>query len=128
MNTIVKIILACTLMSSIALASSAAPGVKVFKQADGSTFEGILKGNAFFNWIESNGNVVMYNAQDKSYYKAIYDEQKGFVLSSTKISSVVGKSSADGVSSAVSDHKVSKSIQNQLAKVYEANRKKFEEH
>jgi len=44
-------------------------GLKTFKQLDGTTFQGYLRGTAALNWIESGEDLVKYNSDDKYYYK-----------------------------------------------------------
>ena len=51
-------------------ASLARGGLITFTQPDGTEFEGYLKGDASFHWIESNSHVILYNADDKFYYNA----------------------------------------------------------
>jgi len=48
-----------------------------FTQPDGTTFKGYLKGDSALHWIESDGELIVYNPKDKAYYKAVIDEQKG---------------------------------------------------
>ena len=46
------------------------PGNIIFKQTDGSTFIGKLKGDEWFNWIESeNGHIVL---RDRNTYEFQY--------------------------------------------------------
>ena len=56
--------------STILTASPARSGIHTFTQIDGTKFEGILKGDSSFHWIESDGKVVLYNSKDKFYYYA----------------------------------------------------------
>jgi len=59
------------IISIVALnASQASTRLILFTQADGTKFEGFLKGDSAFHWIESNNKVVMYNKKDKFYYIA----------------------------------------------------------
>jgi len=51
-------------------ASPARDGLITFTQPDGTEFEGVLKGDSSFHWIESNSKIVMYNSEDKFYYNA----------------------------------------------------------
>jgi len=60
----------------------------VFMQPDGTSFEGYLKGDAAFHWIESDGEIIVYNPSDKYYYKAIVDRQKGIFPSSQRVPSL----------------------------------------
>ena len=71
---ILKIVLTIGLMMIVPIGLMASQafdpsGLKTFKQPDGTTFQGYLKGTAAFNWIESNEDLVQYNTDDKYYYK-----------------------------------------------------------
>ena len=66
---LLKLLIMSLLINSSAMAMPAVQGVRTFTQPDGTQFEGVLKGNAQFNWIESNGEIVKYNPTDKNYYK-----------------------------------------------------------
>lgn len=49
-----------------------------FKQNDGSTFQGTLKGDEWFNWIEDKeGRIVKYNNSSKNYEYAKAEEKNG---------------------------------------------------
>ena len=44
------------------LAAPAAPHLMIFKQPDGSKFQGFLKGDEYFSWIETeNKEVIVKN-------------------------------------------------------------------
>ena len=46
--------------------------LQTYKQADGSSFEGISKGEGFFTYIElANGYIGVYNKESKSYEYAL---------------------------------------------------------
>lgn len=81
---LLKAIFILMMASSFAVAGQAISGNRTFTQPDGTKFEGILKGDSSFHWIESNGNVVVYNAEDKFYYKAVIDINKGLMLTNEK--------------------------------------------
>lgn len=50
---------------------------QTFKQADGSSFQGISKGQGFFTYIElSNGYIGLYNKESKSYEYALIKDEK----------------------------------------------------
>lgn len=54
------------------------PGEITFKQADGSTFKGHLKGDEWFSWVESNqGTILTYNKNSKNYELAIIQPVDG---------------------------------------------------
>jgi len=126
MKTLQKIIVSVLITSVSLFAAPAAPGVKTFIQADGTSFQGILKGDAFFNWIESYGDVVVYNAEDKSYYKAIVDTNKGLLQSSQKVeqkSSSLSPSASAKIK--MSEHEVSSDMKEKLKTMYNKNHSNF---
>jgi hypothetical protein len=73
-------------------------GLKTFKQPDGTIFQGYLRGTAAFNWIESNGDLIQYNTDDKYYYKVdIVDSKIIYIekyLGSTTINQSINRSSS----------------------------------
>ena len=83
-NILLKIFLTLACLNGFVLAGPAITGIRTFTQPDGTKFEGILKGDSSFHWIESNGKVVIYNPEDKFYYEAIIDTTKGLMLSTNK--------------------------------------------
>jgi len=56
----------------------------LFVQPDGTSFEGYLKGDAAFHWIESGQDIIVYNPKDKYYYKAIVDKKRGLIPTTEK--------------------------------------------
>ncbi len=89
-----KILLTVTLLLAFT-ALDAAPargGLHTFTQADGRSFQGYLKGDAAFHWIESNGSVVLFNRVDNNYYKAKLNSSGKFVMSKEKVISKSEKS------------------------------------
>jgi hypothetical protein len=108
---LLKVFFALMFLNTLGFAAEAMPGVDTFTQPDGSKFEGVLKGDSAFNWIESNGNVILYNKADKFYYKAIYDADKGFVLTNVKPQEVIAaKTFANQAPKIESNHSVSKAL------------------
>ena len=72
-----------------------------FKQNDGSTFSGRLKGDEWFNWIEDkHGDIIKYNKKSKNYEYGVIKEINGtldLVPSSIKVGNKPKQSiSADG--------------------------------
>lgn len=59
---------------SLGYAAPAIPDDISFEQLDGSTFEGNLKGDEWFSWVEDkNGNIIKYNFDSKNYEYAIIE-------------------------------------------------------
>lgn len=49
-----------------------------FKQNDGSTFSGKIKGDEWFHWIEDNqGDIIKYNKKSKNYEYVVVKELNG---------------------------------------------------
>ena len=76
------------LLITLALVSSlnagmARGGLLTFTQPDGTQFEGYLKGDSAFHWIESGSKVVIFNPSDKFYYIAKVNA-KGILECSSK--------------------------------------------
>jgi len=62
-----------------------------FKQKDGSSFYGHLKGDAYFNWVETQGGyITKYNAETKNYEYMILDENGELVSSHIKVITKTG--------------------------------------
>lgn len=73
-----KIILALIIISTVVLAVPALKGEKSFMQADGSTFNGYIKGDEWFHWIEDKqGNIIRYNKQSRNYEYGVLKIVKG---------------------------------------------------
>lgn len=75
------------LLALFTLTLNAAPargGLITFTQPDGTTFEGFLKGDSTFNWIESGSNVVMYSKEDNFYYNAEVSKSGKLVMTKEK--------------------------------------------
>ena len=70
MHIFLKYLFITLLLVSSLNAAQARGGLLTFTQPDGTQFEGYLKGDSAFHWIESNSQVVLYNAKDKFYYNA----------------------------------------------------------
>lgn len=63
-----KILLSLMVTSLIVFASQAMQRESVYTQPDGTTFKGTVKGLSQVNWIETNGEIVKYKFDDKTYY------------------------------------------------------------
>ena len=71
-----------------------------FTQPDGTQFEGKQKGDASFHWIQSGSDIVIYNPNDKYYYKAIVDKEKGIIPTTKKMGQ--GSVKVQGINAATS--------------------------
>ena len=82
---IINILFVIILVNIAALGAPALKRTITFTQPDGTQFVGKQKGDASFHWIESGGDIVVYNPKDKYYYKAIVDKEKGIVPTTQKM-------------------------------------------
>jgi hypothetical protein len=114
---ILHIILLSILVNITAFGAPAITREIVFTQPDGTQFSGKLKGDSSFHWIESNGDVIIYNPKDKYYYKAIVDSKKGLLISNEKV--IPKSSKVNGLSLAKSREKsISKTEREKLKLLY----------
>ena len=51
------------------LAVPAAPHLMIFKQPDGSKFQGFLKGDEYFSWIQTGDKEVVIKNQTNGFYE-----------------------------------------------------------
>ncbi len=70
MKTFFKYMIIMTIFLGTLNAAQARGGIIIFTQPDGTQFEGVLRGDSSFHWIESNSKVVMFNKEDHFYYNA----------------------------------------------------------
>ena len=74
----IKIFFVLLLCSSNILAAPAAPGYRLFYQADGKSFEAELKGDEYFSWMEDKqGRVIQYNLDSSNYEYSVLIETNG---------------------------------------------------
>lgn len=86
---IMKKIVLFALVNITIFGSMAMPGRFDFKHKDGSSFNGILKGDEWFSWIETNdGYIVKYNHQTKNYEYMIMDANEKLIHSGVKARSI----------------------------------------
>ena len=98
-----KILTTLFLVILLNVAAFGAPALEreiTFTQPDGTQFVGKQKGDASFHWIESGGDIVIYNPNDRYYYKAIVDKEKGIVPTTQKMGQ--GSQKVQGVNAAAS--------------------------
>ncbi len=69
-----KLLLILALISA-GVSAPAYKGEITFKQSDGSTFAGHIKGDEWFSWVEDKQqNIIKYNTQSKNYeYAEVID-------------------------------------------------------
>ena len=98
-----------------------------FKQEDGTTFKGHLKGDEWFNWVETGeGYVAKYNKQSKNYeYMILKKESNKSALEFSNIK-VSGKS-ANGAAQAQQNlpEQIKKIPSKDLGAIWKEKRKKM---
>ena len=139
MKKILKIVVICAFLGFISFASQPRPGIISFTQPDGTKFLGVLKGDAYFNWIESNGDVIIYNPKDKFYHKAIVTDKITILEDKPKVASdmdilnaktnrnkggAMGKSTSS-LKQAISSHYASKEDKEKLYLLYKKSRRNY---
>ncbi len=122
MNIVYKTLIAIIFLGTLLYAAPARGGVKTFTQPDGTTFQGLLRGDSSFHWIESNQEIVLFNKEDKFYYNAIIDETGSLKLSKKRVMNGVHRSVQNSIVSA-SSHRVSSDLKASLEKLYRASKK-----
>ena len=119
MSKIIRIVLLIVITTIALNASMALSKTKPFMQPDGTEFQGVLKGNSSFHWIESNGEIIKYNPKDKFYYKSIFDEVGNLVFSKERAGTLSVKKSS---SLKKIEHKVSQDKSLKLQKIQKSRR------
>jgi len=109
--------------STTLFAVMAYPGEITFKQADGSTFKGHLKGDEWFSWVEGKqGTILTYNKNSKNYELAIIQQVNGvaeLTPSGTKFSPSYHTSNAFSLGSQAVDTQV---IKKSLSTIWQRKR------
>ena len=88
-------LLACFAMNLMAV--PAAPFLITFAQPDGSTFQAHLKGDEYFNWIETENKQVLVQSKASGYFEFALlkrDDKNRLVLSPSGTRYVEGAKSA----------------------------------
>lgn len=72
----IRYILLLILSTLFLYAAPALHRVQTFSQPDGTTFEGVLRGDAAMHWIESNGEIVVQDPKDGYFKKAVIQNNR----------------------------------------------------
>lgn len=120
-----KLLLAITLLLAFSTldAAPARGGLHTFTQADGSTFQATLHGDAAFHWIQSNGSIVLFNKEDNNYYNAKLNSSGKFVMTQERVASRNKNSELSHRASSVKKHSLDKLQQEALKKLQSESRK-----
>ena len=77
----IKTILLLLTLATWSFATSAYHGKITFKQDDGTVFQGQLKGDEWFNWVEdTQGDIILYNNSSKNYEYAETKMENGKMI------------------------------------------------
>jgi len=87
MKVVFKILFMMFISTVLAYSAPARGGVMQFIQPDGTSFSGLLRGDASFHWIESDANIVLFNPKDKFYYRAKVTQRGEIVFTDEKMRS-----------------------------------------
>jgi len=101
------------LISSLQAAPARA-GLHTFTQPDGTKFQGYLKGDAAFHWIESDAQIVLLSPKDKFYYNALIDADNTLVVGGTKPKTIFSSRSGFQTLQKETKHKVSQKYKEAL--------------
>ena len=112
-----RIVYMLVLAVSLANSAPARGGVMKFEQPDGSSFNGLLKGDGAFHWIESEGEVVLFNSKDKFYYKAVIGSNGKVQLTDEKMKRQLSKAPALRRVANEKSHEVTKKTHQSLMKL-----------
>ena len=93
-----------------------------FKQSDGSTFTGNLKGDEYFSWVEDkSGHIIQYNDRSKDYEYGIIAEVNGSI-ELVPSGSKVGASNSNGLASASSSAPIMDLNRSQIFEIWKRKR------
>lgn len=122
MRYLLKLLFVVVSIASALNGAQARSGLITFSQPDGSEFEGYLRGDPAFHWIESNGEIVLYNNKDGYYYNVIINSNSSVEFTTNRPPKKVSKDTKQtsfqttSVSSTVS-HSVSRDSREKLLKL-----------
>ena len=126
MTNIIKFITVLFLLTTTLYSAPARGGLITFTQPDGTTFKGLLKGDASFHWIESNGEIVMLNPKDHYFYNAKISKEGSLELTTQKPMNFDALQRQAPQSASVYQkapaHNVDKSSREALSKLYKASK------
>ncbi len=100
------------------LAVPAAPFLITFAQPDGSTFEAHLKGDEYFNWIETENKMVLVKSKTSGYFEFAVikrDEKNRLILFPSGVPVI-----ERGHSAHRTDHNIPQITREQLGKIWQS--------
>ena len=99
------------------LAVPAAPFLITFAQPDGSTFQAHLKGDEYFNWIETENKMILVKSKISGYFEFAVikrDEKNRLILFPSGIPAI-----KRGHSDLRTDHNIPQITREQLGKIWQ---------
>ena len=100
------------------LAVPAAPFLITFAQPDGSTFQAHLKGDEYFNWIETENKMVLVKSKTSGYFEFAVikrDEKNRLILFPSGVTVI-----ERGHTALRTDHNIPKITREQLGKIWQS--------
>lgn len=93
-----------------------------FRQDDGSTFKGHLKGDEWFNWVQTDdGYVVQYNEESKNYEYMVVESENN--LTKLKFSNIKVTTPLHGAPPRKLPEHIRKISPGELGKIWKHKRK-----
>jgi len=90
-----KIFISMILLSAVLWSAPAFTGEREFKQSDSSVFKGYLKGDEWFNWVQTvDGYTAKYNKESKNYEYMLLDSNNELVSSNIQVAGSLSKAPA----------------------------------
>ena len=99
------------------LAVPAAPILITFAQPDGSTFQAHLKGDEYFNWIETKNKMILVKSKTSGYFEFAVikrDEKNRLILFPSGVPAI-----KRGNSALRTDHNIPQITREQLGKIWQ---------
>ncbi len=100
------------------LAVPAAPFLITFAQPDGSTFQAHLKGDEYFNWIETGKKMILVKSETSGYFEFAVikrDEKNRLILFPSGVPVI-----KRGHSALRTDHNIPQITREQLGKIWQS--------
>ena len=114
--SLTALILVCFAVKLFAV--PAAPFLITFAQPDGSTFQAHLKGDEYFNWIETENKMILVKSKTSGYFEFAVikrDEKNRLILFPSGVTVI-----ERGHSALRTDHNIPKITREQLGKIWQS--------
>ena len=114
--SLIAIILACFAVKLLAV--PAAPFLITFAQPDGSTFQAHLKGDEYFNWIETENRMILVKSKTSGFFEFALikrDEKNRLILFPSGVTVI-----KRGHSALRTDQNIPQITREQLGKIWQS--------